>query len=199
MSPLERLGILGGTFDPPHIGHLVAAVSAFHSLGVDRVLLMVANAPWQKLEERRITPVATRLEMVRQAVAGHRGLEASDFEARLGGESSTVVTLEALTQQVGLTERPYVILGADAAAGLATWRRVEDLPALARLAIVERPGTPAVGIDWPEPPVVVPMPRLDVSSSDLRRRVAAGEPIDYLVPDPVAQMIEDRLLYRVGS
>lgn len=193
--------MLGGTFDPPHIGHLVAAVNAFHALSLDRVLLVVSNIPWQKAGSRRITPAAQRLELVRAAVAGHAGLEASDLEIRLGGESSSVATLEQLH-----AERPgrelFLVVGVDAAAGLPTWRQAERLPELATLVVVDRPrppgdgGAPAAAPPWPGRCERVQIPLLDVSSTEIRRRVAAGEPVDFLVPDGVAQLLAERLLYR---
>ncbi|MPY92320.1 MAG: nicotinate (nicotinamide) nucleotide adenylyltransferase [Acidimicrobiia bacterium] len=196
MARGERLGVLGGTFDPPHIGHLVAAVNAFHALSLDRVLLVVSNIPWQKVGSRPITPARDRLDLVRAAVAGHPGLVASDLEVRLGGESSTVATLEYLR-----AERPdrelFLVLGADAAAGLPTWRRSERLPGLCTLVVVDRPGA-GQGVPWAGDVVRVAIPGLDISSTELRRRAAAGQPVDFLVPEGVALLMGERLLYRGG-
>ncbi len=196
MGRSERLGVLGGTFDPPHIGHLVAAVNASHALSLDRVLLVVSNISWQKVETRPITAAAERLEMVRAAVHGHPGLEASDVELRLGGESSTATTLEHLRSESPGREL-FLILGADAAAGLDTWRRPEVLPELATLVVVDRPG-PQRPVPWAGRLERVAIPALDVSSTDLRRRAAVGEPVDFLVPDGVALLMGQRLLYRDG-
>lgn len=188
--------MLGGTFDPPHIGHLVAAVNCLHALSLDRVLLVVSNIPWQKVRSRPITPVADRLDLVRAAVSGHPRLVASDLEVRLGGESSTVATLEHLGHEAPGADL-HLIVGADAAAGLGTWKRAERLPSLATLVVVDRPGE-AAELAWPGTLVRVPIPLLDISSTDLRRRVAAGEPIDFLVPEGVALILAERLLYRGG-
>jgi len=194
----ERLGVFGGTFDPPHIGHLVAAVNAWFVLSLDRVLLTVSNIPWQKAGDRPITPAGHRLDMVRAAVAGHPGLEASDLEVRRGGESSTVETLEALAAE-DRSRRLFVIVGSDAAAGLRSWRRWPAVADLATVVVVERAGDATAAADWPGPLQRIVIPRLDVSSSDLRRRVAAGEPVDYLVPGEAAVLLRERLLYRGGT
>ena len=137
----ERLGIFGGTFDPPHVGHLVTAVNVRHELGLDRVLLVVSNVPWQKVGTREISPAEARLAMVEAAVADVEGLEASRIELDAGGPSYTADTLATL-----LAEDPgrelFVILGADAAAGLLTWERCEEVRDLATIVVVERPGAP---------------------------------------------------------
>lgn len=191
----ERLGIFGGTFDPPHIGHLVSAVNVRHDLALDRVLLMVNNLPWQKVGSRVITPAADRLAMVEAAVADVDGLEASRIEIDAGGMSytaDTLATLRALDPEAQL----FVILGADAAAGLDTWERSEEVRALATIVVVERPGTgsvdPLPGWHWER----VEVPRLEVSSTDLRQRVVDGRPLDYLVTPEVVACIAARGLYR---
>jgi nicotinate-nucleotide adenylyltransferase len=194
----ERLGVFGGTFDPPHIGHFVAALNAFHAVSLDRVLLVVSNIPWQKAASRAITSAEHRLEMVRAGAAGHPRLVPSDLEVRRGGESSSVDTLEALRDE-DPERRLFLIVGADAAAGLRTWRRWERLAGLATLVVVEREGEARPPEDWTGPVERVRIPRLDVSSTDLRRRVAAGRPIDYLVPAGVASVVHRRLLYRGGA
>ena len=119
----RRLGIFGGTFDPPHVGHLVAANEVRHVLGLDVVLLVVANAPWQKVGSRGISDAQDRLAMVRAAVDGHDGLEASDIEITRGGPSYTADTLAAL-HEVEPDAELFCILGADAAAGFLTWSQV---------------------------------------------------------------------------
>jgi nicotinate-nucleotide adenylyltransferase len=191
----ERLGVFGGTFDPPHIGHLVASLEVRHSLGLDRVLLVVANEPWQKVGSREISAAGDRLAMVVAASEGVDGLDASDLEIRRGGRSYTVDTLEELAAADPEGER-FLVLGADAAGGLSTWERAEQVPHLATLVLVDRPGLPA-----PDPPegwrfVRVEMPRLDVSSTDLRARVVDGRPLDFLTPPAVVSCIRDRRLYR---
>jgi nicotinate-nucleotide adenylyltransferase len=187
--------VFGGTFDPPHVGHLVAALEVRHALGLDRVLLVVANEPWQKVGTRAISSPEDRLAMVAAATEGVEGLESSDLEIRRGGRSYTVDTLEELAAADPAGER-FLVLGADAAGGLTTWERAEAVPGLATLVLVDRPGLPA-----PEPPagwrfVRVEMPRLDVSSTDLRARVVDGRPLEFLTPVAVVSCIRDRRLYR---
>ena len=190
----RRIGILGGTFDPPHIGHLVMAVQVRDELDLDVVLLVVAHEPWQKVDDRRVSPSADRLALVQAAVADLEGVEASDLEIRRGGPSYTADTLAELAA-AGPDDELWVILGADAAAGLPTWVRGEEVQRLGRIVVAERvgdTGPPPPGWTWTE----VPMTRLDVSSTDLRRRVAEGRSIDVLVPPAVRTEIEARALYR---
>ena len=190
----ERLGVFGGTFDPPHVGHLAAAVNVRHDLRLDRVLLVVNNVPWQKVGTRRISPAEDRFAMVAAAVAGVDGLEASRVELDAGGVSYTADTLAAL-----LAEDPardlFVILGSDAAAGLPTWERVEEVRELATVVAVERPGSPPAlslpGWRWER----VEVPSLEVSSTELRARAESGRPLDFLVPAAVVDCIRERELY----
>lgn len=194
----ERLGIFGGTFDPPHIGHLVTAVNVRHDLALDRVLLVVNNVPWQKVGSRAISPAQDRLAMVEAAVADADGLEVSRLEIDAGGTSYTADTLGVLR-----TEEPerelFVILGADAAAGLLTWERADEVRDLATIVAVQRPGVaevaPLEGWRWAR----VDVPGLDVSSTDLRRRVRDGRPLRYLVADAVIDCIVARGLYRASA
>ncbi|MDP1807861.1 MAG: nicotinate-nucleotide adenylyltransferase [Acidimicrobiales bacterium] len=187
----ERLGVLGGTFDPVHTGHLVAAVNVRHALELDRVLLVVANAPWQK-SARRITPAADRLAVVQAAVQGTAGVEASSIEIDRGGESYTADTLEQL-------KRPgrelFLIVGSDVAADLHTWRRPDVVARLATLVVVTRGGSPDVDPGPPWRVEHVRIPKLDISSSDLRARAADGRPLEHLVPLPAIACIRERGLY----
>jgi nicotinate-nucleotide adenylyltransferase len=190
----ERIGIFGGTFDPPHVGHLAAAVNARHDLDLDRVLLVVNNVPWQKVGSRVISEAEDRLAMVSAAVEGVEGLEASRIELDAGGMSYTADTLAALRAEDGDREL-FVLLGNDAAAGLLTWERVEEVRDLATVVVVDRPGSPPVppleGWRW----VHLEVPLLEVSSTELRSRAEAGRPLDFLVPDDVIACIEERGLY----
>jgi nicotinate-nucleotide adenylyltransferase len=190
----ERIGVFGGTFDPPHVGHLVLAVNVRHALALDRVLLVVANDPWQKMG-RAVTPAADRLAMVEAAVGDVDGLEASAIEIERGGVSFTADTLGAVREED--PERDLVlVLGSDAAAGLPSWERVDEVRRLASIAVVVRPGAeegrPPPGWDWQ----VVEVPRLEVSSTDLRARVKDGRPLDYLLTPAVIDSIRRRQLYR---
>ncbi|HZI44833.1 MAG TPA: nicotinate (nicotinamide) nucleotide adenylyltransferase, partial [Ilumatobacter sp.] len=157
-SKPQHIGVFGGTFDPPHVGHLVTAVNVRHALSLDRVFLMVANVPWQKVGQRDITPADDRLAMVAAAVHEVDHLEAGDHEIRVGGHSYTADTLASLAE-----EHPgahlYTIVGDDAAAGIHTWERVDEVLSRSRMVVVDRPGervTLDESIDW----IRVEVPRL---------------------------------------
>ncbi len=192
----ERIGIFGGTFDPPHVGHLAAAVNARYALALDRVLLMVANVPWQKVGDRPISSASDRYALVRWAVGDVDGLEVSDREIRRGDDSYTADTLAEM-----LAEDPdrelFVIVGSDAAAGMPTWERIDEVRENAVIAVVDRPGG---SWDPPEGWCIerVEVPRLEISSTDLRARVADGRPLDFLVPPSVVSGISKLGLYREG-
>ena len=194
-KPGERLGIFGGTFDPPHVGHLVTAVNVRHELALDRVLLVVNDQPWQKLGTRDISSAEDRFAMVEAAVGDVEGLEASRVELDRGGMSYTADTLTQLLA-ADPTLDLYVILGSDAAVGVPSWERADEVRALSTIVVVERPGSgegqPPLGWSW----VRVEVPRLEVSSTDLRARVVDGRPLDYLLPPAVIDTIERRGLYR---
>jgi nicotinate-nucleotide adenylyltransferase len=190
----SRIGVFGGTFDPPHVGHLVAAVNVRHALGLDRLLLTVANVPWQKVGSRPLSLAADRLAMVEAAVAGVDGLEASSLELDRGGDSYTVDTVEHLRSR-DPEGTVFVIVGEDAAAGMPTWERIDDLRRQASLVVVGRPGaTVELPEGWAFQRVEVPL--LEVSSTDLRARVCDGRPLDYLVPPATVACMRQRRLYR---
>ena len=191
----RRIGVLGGTFDPVHIGHLAAASEVRHALGLDEVLLVVAASPWQKTGTRTITPAADRLAVLQSAVEGIDGLEASSVEIDRGGPTYTADTLAELSAG---GDELFLIVGADVANLLDTWVRPEEVKAEATLVVVGRPGSIADVDDlrtdgWRIEAVEIPA--LDVSSSDLRARLAAGRPIDVLVPAGAVREIEKRGLY----
>jgi nicotinate-nucleotide adenylyltransferase len=189
-----RIGLFGGTFDPPHVGHLVTAVNVRHALSLDLVVLMVANMPWQKAGSRPITPAPHRLAMVAAAVAEVDGLVAGRHEIDHGGPSYTADTLEFLSN-----EHPgaslFTIVGDDAAAGLETWQRHDEVATRSHLVVVDRPGVQVelpAGYDW----IRVEVPHLEVSSTDLRDRVREGRPLDFLVTEPVLRVIDELGLYQ---
>jgi nicotinate-nucleotide adenylyltransferase len=189
----ERIGVLGGTFDPPHNGHLVAAVNVMHELDLDRVLLVVAHVPWQKVGTRDISSSADRLAMV-AAAATHPGLEVSDIEIEHGGDSFTADTLVTLSEQHPDSEL-FLIVGSDVAARLDTWSRPDLVQQLATTVVY-----PRAPVGYLRPPegwdhVVVDVPALEVSSTDLRERVRDGRPVEYLVSREVAAYIAEHLLY----
>jgi nicotinate-nucleotide adenylyltransferase len=192
-----RIGLFGGTFDPPHVGHLVTAVNVRHALRLDEVILMVANIPWQKEGTRAITAAEDRFAMVEAAVRDVPGLCAGRTEIDLGGPSYTADTLAVLA-----AEYPgavlHTIVGDDAAAGLHSWERSEEVIARSVLVVVDRPGDHVDlpgDVDW----VRVEVPRLEVSSTDLRARFTDGRPLDYLVTSEVYEVIAERGLYGVTA
>lgn len=191
----RRLGLLGGTFDPPHIGHLVAAVSVGETLGLDEVWLVPNGEPWQK-RDRPVTPAVVRLALARAAVAGVPGIAVSDVEVRRPGPSFTIDTVHQLRAEDPDRDL-VVIMGRDSAAGLPTWERHEELLAAVDVAVVERAG---VGTPLPALPgarlELVPMRHIEVSSTELRQRVADGRPIVPLVPPAVADLVAEHGLYR---
>jgi nicotinate-nucleotide adenylyltransferase len=201
-SPVGHIGILGGTFNPPHVAHLVAGQEAASQLGLDRVLVMPVNVPPHK--ELEVDPGApTRLELCRAAVAGDPRFEVSSLEIDRGGPSFTVDTLRELKRDRP-QDRLTLIVGADVAHGLGAWHEPETVLELARVAVAEREGVrrddilqrlrslrgASAHLDF------FAMPRLDISSSDIRRRVAQGRPFRHLVPDAVRVAIEEGGLYR---
>ena len=188
-----RIGLFGGTFDPPHVGHLVTAVNVRHALNLDIVILMVANDPWQKSGARDVTTAEDRFAMVEAAVSAVDGVIAGRDEIDRGGPSYTADTLMALAEKHPGTEL-FTIVGDDAAAGLTSWTRVEQVAEYSQLVVVDRPG---VAVELPKQFnwLRVESPRLEVSSTDLRSRFSDGRPLDYLVTEPVLRVIEERGLY----
>jgi nicotinate-nucleotide adenylyltransferase len=199
---VARVGILGGTFNPPHIAHLVCASQAASQLGLDRVLLTPNAVPPHK--EARMDPgPAERLELCRLAAAGDERLRVCDLEIARGGPSYTVDTLRVLHERDPEDHLTF-ILGGDIALGLPSWHEPEAVLELATLAVAERSGAIRADVtarlheafgDLPRLEFF-DMPRIDLSSSDIRRRIASGSSIRYLVPDPVADRIEQKRLYR---
>jgi nicotinate-nucleotide adenylyltransferase len=192
----DRIGVFGGTFDPIHVGHLVAAVNARHAMRLDRVILVVANVPWQK-EDRPVSPAEDRLAVVEAAVGDVPGLEASRMEIDRGGPSYTADTIEELAKTYPGSEL-FLIVGWDVAGELATWDRWETIQRLCTLIVVNRPGVGGrprglAGDGWRVEEVTVP--NLEISSTDLRARAADGRPLDYLIPEAAVHCIRARGLY----
>ncbi len=191
------VGIFGGTFDPIHFGHLGAAAAVRLSLGLDRMILVVANEPWQKVGERALTPAEDRYAMVEAAVAGHPGLVPSRIEIDRGGPSYSIDTVLAIkAEEPGAAVT--LVVGSDVAAGLDTWHRSGVLRDEVTVAVVDRPG-PAPGMapaGWKV--VRVPVPAFDVSSTELRSWLERGRSVDGLVPGSVIRCIGERGLYATG-
>ncbi len=196
-----RIGILGGTFNPPHLGHLVCAQESHRELALDRVLFIPAATPPHKPVEAE--PGAEhRLELCRLAIDGDQRFAVSDLELRRAGPSYTVDTLKELSVQ-SPTNELFLILGGDIAAGLPQWREPERVLELATVAIAQRRGTARGTVQKALDQLkggdrarFFAMPRIGISSTMVRRRVRAGQPIRYFVPDGVLEYIETHGLYR---
>lgn len=190
-----RIGLFGGSFDPPHVAHVALARAALDALQLDAVRWTPAGQPWQKT--RTISPAAQREAMVRLAIDGEPRFVVERIELERTGPSYTLDTVRSFAQA-----QPdalwFLIIGADQYAGLHTWRDWQQLLGLVTLAVANRPG--------PMPPVsaevlrfphrVVPLPMLDISATEVRARVAQGLPIDTMVPPAVARYIDQHGLYR---
>jgi nicotinate-nucleotide adenylyltransferase len=200
-----RIGILGGTFNPPHLGHLICAQEAYLQLGLDRVTLIPARIPPHKPVEDE--PGAEhRLELCRLAIRGDQRFQVSDLEIARDGPSYTVDTLEELHSSAPDHEL-FLIVGGDIAAGLPNWHQPERVLSLATLAVAKRRGTSRAAVDdalralrGGERSMFFRMPRIAISSTMLRERARTGRPIRYYVPDAVEGYIKRHRLYAgVGS
>lgn len=186
----RRIGLFGGTFDPPHLGHLAAAVTAREALDLDEVLLVVANDPWQKSDQRPITEAQHRLAMTELLVEDIDGIEASDVEILRGGESYMIDTVTDMRRQ---GHEITLIVGADVADGLETWERWDQLRQLVRLAVLDRPGYVSPTLDgWLMERVSVE-PK-DISSSKLRDQMSEGASIYDSLSASVRSYIDDHQL-----
>jgi nicotinate-nucleotide adenylyltransferase len=195
-----RIGILGGTFNPPHLGHLVVAQEAYRELDLDQVLLIPAGLPPHKPVEDEPGP-EHRLELCRLAVGDDARFTVSDLELLRDGPSFTVDTLKTLRTQ-SPSDDLFLILGGDIAAGLPRWHEPERVLELATVAIAKRRGTSKAAVQdalaqltGGERARFFQMPRIGISSTMVRRRVRAGQPIRYFVPDGVMHYIETHRLY----
>ena len=199
-----RIGILGGTFDPPHIGHLVIAAEALEKLQLERVSFVPAQQPPHKLGEP-VTPFADRVAMLELALNQNPHFALSLLEANRPGPSYTVDTLRELRRNSPPTTELFFIMGLDSLATLPTWHRPHELIELCQIAVLSRPGY-SVDLDVLEANipglrsrlVIIPSPELDISSTELQARVAAGHSIEYMVPKGVARYISEHRLYQKG-
>jgi nicotinate-nucleotide adenylyltransferase len=192
---ITRVGVMGGTFDPIHIGHMIAASEALREFQLNRVIFVPTGRPWQKAS---FTDPEDRYQMTVLAAGSNPCFAVSRIEIDRVGPTYTIDTMQALRDFHGEDASLYFIIGADAVLRLGTWHRVEGLEKLAEIIALDRPGSDLDRLD-PRPswPVVhrLHMPQIGVSSSDIRRRVAEGRPFDYLVPAPVHRYILDQGLY----
>ena len=187
-----RLGVYGGSFDPPHVGHLLVVTDAADALALDRVVWVPTGVQPLKAGQRA-APAPLRLAMVEAALAGDPRFAASAIEIERGGLSYTVDTLEALALEHAGAER-FLLIGMDSLATFSRWRAPDRIAELARVAVLQR------ATDAPAPlregMRLVTTRRVDVSSTEVRERVRAGKPIRGFVPEPVAAIIERSGLYR---
>jgi nicotinate-nucleotide adenylyltransferase len=192
-----RIGVLGGTFDPIHVAHLLLAEQAREQLVLDKVLLVPAGDPWRKAD-RDISPAMQRLEMVRRAAAGNPYLEVDDRELRREGPTYTVDTLRELRGEMEADDDLFLILGEDALIDLPNWRDPAALAEYASIAVAPREGF-AEPTTLPFDPTLVQridMPFVDISATDLRRRARLGQSLRYMVPDAVIDFILEQGLYQ---
>jgi nicotinate-nucleotide adenylyltransferase len=191
-----RIGVMGGTFDPIHHGHLVAAEEARHSCGLERVLFVPAGAPWQK-SGKVVSSPSDRYEMVRLATADNDAFEASRVDIDREGPTYTVDTLTSLARMSPGAEL-FFITGADAILEILTWKDPDEMLKLARFVAVTRPGSDLGalrGLGLSDRVLTLEIPALAISSTDVRARVRDGRPIRYLVPAPVERYIREHGLY----
>ncbi|MEX1021736.1 MAG: nicotinate-nucleotide adenylyltransferase [Dehalococcoidia bacterium] len=196
-----RIGMLGGTFDPPHLAHLALAAAARTALRLDRVIFVPAGQPWRK-SDRQVTPAPVRLEMLRAAIEPFAWAEASTIEVDRDGPTYTAETLEALVRP---DEAWWFVLGADALADMPAWHEPARIIACARLAVARRPDVagdlaPAAlreAIPGVEECIdVLDMPLLEISATDLRQRIRDGRSTEFLLPAAVREVVDRLGLYR---
>jgi nicotinate-nucleotide adenylyltransferase len=192
----ENIGILGGTFDPIHVGHLLAAQDTMEALTLDRVIFVTASIPPHKTG-KGISPAETRLAMVKLAVENNPSFYASDIEIRRSGPSFSVDTVEDLKCNFPNSEF-FFLVGEDNLPEIWAWKEPERLFGLCRMVVIGRPGgrNPARDMDLPGPVITLNIHRIDLSSSEIRRRVREGRSIRYLVPSDVERYIYEKRLYR---
>ena len=197
MTGGQRVGLLGGTFDPVHNAHVALARAALEELRLAEVRWIPAGQPWQKTTTRDVTPAVHRVAMVERAIAGEPHFALDRIEVDRDGPTFTFDTVRGL-QTTHPTTQWFLIIGADQYATLHTWHDWRELLALVTLAVANRPGAapPVDAAVLRHPHRAVPLPMLDISSTDIRTRVAAGQDISKLVPAPVASYIDSQGLYR---
>jgi len=201
------IALFGGSFNPIHHGHLIVARSVAEHLDISKVILIPSASPPHKQGSTELAEARHRLEMVRAAVGGERLFEVSDIEILRSGPSYTIHTVQAFRQSLGSSVPLYWIIGADSLLELGTWYRIRELADACRIITAARPGLESPDLAMLEPMLtpeqirrlvlgILPTPRIDISSTDIRRRIREGRSIRYLVPRPVAEYIEAQRLYR---
>jgi len=195
-QPANRIGVMGGTFDPIHHGHLVAASEVGHFFSLDEVIFVPTGQPWQK-NGRTVSPAEDRYLMTVIATASNPRFSVSRVDIDRPGETYTIDTLRDLRAQRGADAQFFFITGADALAKMISWRDADELFKMAQFVGCTRPGHRLTITDLPSDRIrLVEIPALAISSTECRERVRAGQPIWYLVPDGIVQYISKRQLYR---
>jgi nicotinate-nucleotide adenylyltransferase len=195
--PARRIGVFGGTFDPPHLGHLVAAAEAAFRCRLDEVVFVPTGDPWQK-HHMAVTNAAVRLAMTRLAVESDQLFRVSTCDVDRDGPTYAVDTVADIRAEYAGDVDLHFIMGADSLENLHTWHRVEELTKAVKFIALNRPGHSRREVDTSFGVDVefIDMPSVDLSSTECRERVRAGEPIRYLVTDRVAAYIHEHALYR---
>jgi nicotinate-nucleotide adenylyltransferase len=205
---MSGIGILGGSFDPPHLAHLAVAETAIGALALERVVFIPARRPPHKTG-RDLADAADRLEMVRLAISGHPAFEASDIELAREGPSYSLDTVKHFRDEAGGAEI-FFLIGMDSLIDLPTWYRIDELARLCRFVPFPRPGSPTPSAEHLAPALgmeearavlqrALPMPPMDISSTEIRRLAAEGRSVRRFVPEAVADYIARRGLYREAS
>lgn len=188
----KRLGVFGGTFDPPHIGHLIVATVAREALGLDQMVLIPAADPPHK--EQVSTPPEIRLAMLNAAVDAEPDLVVDSVEIDRGGTSYTVDTLTDLAARFPDAEITF-LMGSDQFDAFATWKQPDRIQELARVAVMQRGGE-TIRSNATYEYIPVPVPRIDISSTAIRERIAQGRSVRFWIPEPVRKIVEEMRLYR---
>lgn len=192
----RRIGVMGGTFDPIHAGHLVVASEALHALNLTEVLFVPAAQPWQKSPE---VSAIHRLEMVKAAIAGEPRFRVSDVDLRRNGNTYTVDTLTDLRAECADAEL-FLLVGADALASMTSWKEFEKIFSLAHVVGLTRPGHLVSTEHLPQGGVtLLTVPAIEISSTDCRDRLRYGRPVRFMVTSPVFDYITAHQLYRRDS
>ena len=199
---VAKIGLMGGTFDPIHYGHLLAAEVARWTFALDKIIFIPAAVPPHKADRKKITSASCRLAMTGQAIASNPHFYLSDLELKRQGPSYTVDTVREI-KRLYPQNQIYFITGADAIMEILTWNRVEELMSLAYFITATRPGFKLERLwdylqnfPWKERVQIMEIPGLAISSTEIRQRVQAGQPVKYLVPEAVENYIYQQKLYQ---